>query len=98
MKKFPTNGPRMNQSAGMTANFLEATGDGQDYEDDEELVATERGRSSLQRRGLAAEEQVNEGIEAASICSRTTLLDVSSLYIGTVCLYSHIVVAVWRAD
>lgn len=41
----------------MTTQYLEED-DELDYSDDEELTATERARSSLQRRGLAAEEEV----------------------------------------
>ena len=85
MKKFPTKAPRINRPPGMTADFIEAMGDGQDYEDDEELTATERARSSLQRRGLKAEEEVSEGTDFPSTSCQIQVMILRTFESRSIC-------------
>ena len=56
MKKYPAVQRRGYRPAGITPHFLETIEDEPDYSDEDDLTATERARSALQRRKLDEEE------------------------------------------
>lgn len=56
MKKYPAVQRREYRPAGITPHFLETIEDEPDYSDDEDLGATERARSALQRRAMEDED------------------------------------------
>lgn len=58
MKKYPTVSRREYRPAGITPQFLETIEDEPDYSEDEDLTATERARSALQRRPRDEEDEV----------------------------------------
>ena len=75
MNKFqaPTN-RREYRPAGITPQFLETMEDEPDYSDEEDLTATERARSALQRQSRDEDEEVRKSHHIASSGRRKSLL------------------------